>query len=271
LKEVRNLVILYKESLAKAIAMYGKVKIPGYTHMRKAMPTTFGVWLGSFFDSAEDNLPMIDSVMVLVDQSPLGSAAGFGVPVFDIDKKMTAELMGFSKVMENPIYCQLSRGKFEAVLMNALSQIMFDMNKLSTDLMMFSMQEFGYVMLPPEICTGSSIMPQKKNPDVLELVRAKYHVVSGEEFKVKSMISNLMSGYNRDMQLTKEPLMKSIDITKDCLEVMSIVISEMDVDEEKCRKALSEEVHATEEAYVLVKSGESFRDAYQKISKKYSK
>lgn len=269
LSKVESLLDEFKKSLGTSVSKFGNIKIPGYTHMQKAMPTTIGTWLGCFTAAIDDDLLLLKSVFKLIDQSPLGSAAGFGVPVFNVDKQMTAELMGFSRVMENPIYCQMSRGKLEASILHLLSQIMFSLNKLSTDLIMFSMKEFSFVSLPAEFCTGSSIMPQKKNPDVLELMRAKYHIVLGEEFKVKSMISNLISGYNRDMQLTKEPLFNSFEITKDCLRMICLVLPEIKVNKESCKKAMSKEMFATEEAYKLVKQGMPFRDAYKKVGKNY--
>ncbi len=271
LKKIKIIIQEYKGTLKKIISPYGKIPIPGYTHMQKAMPSSITMWLGSYIDSIEDTLILIDSVDTLIDQSPLGSAAGFGVPIFSLDKKMTAKEMGFSKVMDNPMYCQLSRGKFEATLIHMMTQILFDLNKLSTDLMLFSMKEFGYVELPEEFCTGSSIMPQKKNPDVLELVRAKYFVILGEEMKVQSIIGNLMSGYNRDLQLTKEPIIVSFETTKACLEVMSLVLSKIKINESQCKKAMTPELFATEEAYKLVKKGVPFREAYRTVGKKYSK
>ena len=269
LKEIKTLLNHYKDSLLATIKKYGKVKIPGYTHMQKAMPTDIKTWLGSFVSSIEDNLKLSDAIYSIIDKSPLGSAAGFGVPSIKIDKKMTASLMGFSQAMDNPMYAQLSRGKLEATILHLLGQIMLDLNKLSTDCMLFSMQEFGFVSLPKEFCTGSSIMPQKKNPDVLELVRAKYHVVLGEEFKVKSMISNLISGYNRDLQLTKEPVINSIETAKSCIKMIVLVVSKMKIDEKKCKEALTNELYATEEAYNLVKKGIPFREAYKEVSKRF--
>jgi len=269
--KIKNLLSGLKEKLQGLCQKYGYIEIPGYTHMQKAMPTNIKTWLDCFIDSIDDNFKLLDLAYELIDSSPLGSAAGFGVPAFKVNKKQTANLMGFSKVMENPIYAQMSRGKFESTVMHALSQIMFDLNKLSTDLIIFSMKEFSYVTLPSEFCTGSSIMPQKKNPDVLELMRAKYHIVLGEEFKVKSLIANLMSGYNRDIQLTKKPLINSIEITKDCLKIMYLLLPELKINKDKCKEAMSNELYATEEAYKLVKKGIPFREAYKKISKKYEK
>ncbi|MAE42828.1 argininosuccinate lyase [Candidatus Woesearchaeota archaeon] len=267
LEVIKNLLTDYKNSLLTLIKKHGKTKIPGYTHMQKAMPTDIKTWLGGFVASLEDNLKLLDSVYSLIDQSPLGSAAGFDVPIFKVDKKMTSKLMGFSKAM-NPSYAQLSRGKFESIIMNLMSQIMYDLNKLSTDLILFNMKELGYISLPIEFCTGSSIMPQKKNPDALELLRAKYHIILGEEFKVKSLIGNLISGYNRDIQLTKEPIITSLETTKDCIKIMALVLSKINVNKKKCKKAMTSELFATEEAYKLIKQGIPFREAYKKVSKK---
>ncbi len=268
LKEIKALLVDFCSLCQQTIEVSGTIQMPGYTHMQKAMPMTIAMWLGSFVASMKDTMNLIDAYLSLIDQSPLGSAAGFGVPI-DVNKKMTAEELHFSKVMDNPLYCQLSRGKFEADIVHVVSQIMFDLNKLATDLLLFSMKEFGYIELPSEICTGSSIMPQKKNPDVLELVRAKYHVVVAEEMKIKGIIGNLMSGYNRDLQLTKEPLFNAIEITTQSLQVMTIVIAGMVVNKQKCLAAMTPELFATEEAYKLVKNGLSFRDAYKEVGKKY--
>ena len=258
-----------KSKLEEAIKKYGDIGMPGYTHMQKAMPTTISIWLGSFIASVEDDLKLLEFTHSIIDQSPLGSAAGFGVPAIEFDKEMTASLAGFKKAMENPLYAQMSRGKFEALIAGALSQIMLSLNKLATDLMLFSMKEFGYVSLPDEFCTGSSIMPQKKNPDVLELVRAKYHVVLGEEFKIKSIISNLMSGYNRDIQLTKEPLMNCIETAKGCIRIINLLMENLKINEAKCKEAMTPEIYATEELNNLVKQGVPFREAYKQVGEKY--
>ncbi|OIN99564.1 MAG: argininosuccinate lyase [Elusimicrobia bacterium CG_4_10_14_0_2_um_filter_56_8] len=257
----------FKTVLKAAQVRQGKLPLTGYTHMRRAMPTTVGAWLGCFLDSAEDNALFADFVLKLIDQSPLGSAAGYGVPVLRIDKRLTAKLMGFSRVMDNPVYAQMSRNKFEATIAHFCSQVMFDLNKMCSDLIMFSMPEFGFVKLPDAFCTGSSIMPQKKNPDVLELVRGKYHIVLGEEFKIKSLAGNLISGYNRDIQLAKAPLFACLDAALASLGIMSVVVEGLRFDAEKC--APSGELYATEEVYKLVKKGMPFRDAYRKVAEKY--
>jgi argininosuccinate lyase len=271
LGEIKALVQVYVGAIAHAKKKWAKTPLPGYTHMQRAMPSSVAQWLECYENSMQDNLILLDAQLKLIDQNPLGTGAGYGIPVFNLDRKMTAKEMGFGRVQENPIYAQHTRGKFEASIISALSQIMFDLNKLASDLILFNTSEFGFVKLPAAYTTGSSIMPQKKNPDVLELMRAKYHVVLGEEFKVKSLISNLMYGYNRDTQLTKEPLMNSIEITSSSLKIASMLFENIQFDAQKLQKAMDPELYATEEAYKLVKGGMPFRDAYKKIGEKYKK
>ena len=242
------------------------VKMPGYTHLQKAMPSSVSLWANAFADALQDDLALLEFSQKLVDQNPLGSAAGYGVPVA-IDRKLSTKLLGFSKLQENPLYCANSRGKFEAIVLSACVQAMLDLNKLAMDLQLFSMPEFGYFELPEELCTGSSIMPQKKNPDVLELVRAKSHVVQGELFKVLGIVSNLPSGYNRDFQLTKEPLMNGLETTKASLQVMALAVSKLKVDKWKCESALTAELFATENALKKAKAGMPFREAYKAAAK----
>jgi len=249
---------------------YGKIHFPGYTHMQKAMPSSFGLWGSAFSDSMNDNLLLLDTIKIIINQSPLGTAAGYGVPL-NIDREFTAKELEFSSVQSNPIYTQYSRGKFEITILHVLSQIMLDLNKIASDLILFSMSEFGYVELPDEFCTGSSIMPQKKNPDVLELLRAKYHVVSSYEFQVSRLTSDLISGYNRDIQLTKEPVMNGFSITLDSLEITTLLFQNLVVNKVKCESALDDEIFATERVYKLVKKGIPFRDAYMQIAKTINK
>ena len=262
--EVNKLIGTMKEFIGK----YGRIKLPGYTHTRKAMPSSVSMWGNSFIDSMKDNLKLLNMSLDLVDQSPLGTGAGYGIPL-NIDRKYTSKLLGFKKVQKNPIYVANSRGKFESTILHALSQIMFDLNKISSDLIIFSMPDFGYFELPKELCTGSSIMPQKRNPDVLELLRAKYHVVLSFEFQIKNITSNLLSGYNRDLQLTKEPTMKGLQITNESLSIMRLIFENLKVNKKNCAKALTEEVYATDKIYQSVKEGIPFRDVYKNISKKY--
>jgi len=186
---VTALRLLYKDELQRCEQLVGELKtaisgfaekigqvvFPGYTHTRKAMPSTISLWATAFMDSLEDDEKILQAAKDLIDQSPLGTGAGYGVPL-EIDRKFTAELLGFKRVQKNPLYVQNSRGKFETAILFALNQIMYDLNKMASDLILFSLPDFGYFDLPDEFCTGSSIMPQKKNPDVLELIRANYQV-----------------------------------------------------------------------------------------------
>ncbi len=271
LKIVKELAAAFISACKSAKKKYGSIGFAGYTHMQKAMPSSIGQWLGSYEDAMSDDLILIDAQLKLLDQNPLGTGAGYNIPVFNLDRKMTAKELGFSKVQENPVYAQHARGKFAAGTLSVLTQVMYDLNKFATDLTLFSMVEFGYAKLPAEFTTGSSIMPQKRNPDVCELMRAKYHVVLGEEFKVKSMMANLMFGFNRDMQLTKEPLVNAMEITQSSLSIAAKIVEKIEFDKKKCEASLTPELYATEEAYKLVKGGMPFRDAYKQVGEKYKK
>ncbi len=268
IKSVINNVDILIKTLVLFKRKYGKIELPGYTHMRKAMPSSIGLWIEAYVESMKDNKKLLNSIFKLIDQSPLGTAAGYGLPI-EIDRKMTAKLLGFSKIQNNPIYVQNSRGKFESSIIHGLNQILLDLNKMSMDIIFFSMPEIGYIKLSSELCTGSSIMPHKKNPDVLEIIRANYHKITSFEFEIKSIISNLISGYNRDLQLIKEPIIKGFEITIDSLQAMNIVLAHINVDKKKCKEAMTEELYATNIVYNLVKNGVPFRNAYKKVAKKF--
>jgi len=265
---VNNLVESLIKSFVSFKEKHGQTELPGYTHMRKAMPSTIGLWCDAFIDSMKDNKELLNGIFKLIDQSPLGTGAGYGLPI-KLDRKMTAEILGFSKIQKNPIYVQNSRGKFESSILHGLNQIAIDLNKMSMDIMLFSMAEIGYMKLQSELCTGSSIMPHKKNPDALEIIRANYHKTTSFEFEIKNIMANLISGYNRDLQLTKEPVIKGFETTKQSLQVMKIVLEHLETDKKKCKKAMTEELYATQQVYNLVEQGIPFREAYQKISKKF--
>lgn len=164
---------------------------------------------------------------------------------------------------------QHSRGKFEAFIADTLCQIMFDLNRFASDIIMFSMPEFGFFDLPDELCTGSSIMPQKMNPDILELLRARYHTVVSNAMRIKTAMGNLISGYNRDIQETKRSVMESFDITLESLAVASLVAEKLGVNKDKCKNAMTPELFVTKEAYKLVSKGIPFREAYKAVADKY--
>ncbi len=255
-------------SLQESLKSFAKknrgVGMPGYTHTRKAMPTTLDTLALAYAGMLSDDGLLIESAIKLVDKSPLGSAAGFGVPL-RIDRKMTAKELGFGGVQQNPIHCANSRGKYEAVTTSALLSAMQSLNRMASDLILFTAPEFGYFRLPESLCTGSSIMPQKRNPDVLELVRANAHVVHGNLVTINGIIMNLPSGYNRDYQLTKEPALRSFHITIDSLDIMEKVFSGLKPDRKRLKEAMTDELYATEKAYRLVERGTPFREAYRKV------
>ncbi len=270
LEKIKDELIDYRQALKDLILRQGAVPIPGYTHMQRAMPATVQMWAGSYDSAAVDDIDLLEAVVRQVDQSPLGTAAGYGVPGFPLDREGTAKKLSFAKVLDNPLYAQLSRGRTEAAVLAVCSQILLGLNRLATDLMLFATREFGFVKLGRGHTTGSSIMPHKRNPDALELVRGKYHVVVGEEMKVKGITANLMSGYNRDVQLTKEPLFNGLDATHECLEVVSVLLCGLSFDEDRCREAMTDELYATARVYELVKQGVPFREAYRKVAGEWS-
>jgi len=245
---------------------HGKTAIPGLTHTRKAMPSSVKMWAGAFIDALADDRELLKSVRRIVNQSPLGTAAGYGVPLL-LDREFTAKELGFDRVQKNPVYTQLSRGKFESMLLSALSQILLVLNRCAADLILFSVPEWGFFKMPEKYATGSSIMPQKVNPDVLELVRASYHRLLGFETQLKTTTANLISGYHRDLQLTKAPVLKSLETTRDALQIMTGLVAELKVDESAAKKQMTDELFATDKVYELVQKGVSFREAYRRVAK----
>ena len=269
-KKLKSKLVSFQKVLSAFRNKQGNFAMPGYTHMRKAMPSSAGLWTQCFIDAVEDDLLLLESVTQLIDQCPLGTGAGYGVPMA-IDREYTASELGFSRVLKNPLYAQHSRGKFSVAILHLLSSIMLDLNKMASDLILFSMPEFGFFELPEKFCTGSSLMPQKKNPDVLELVRAHYHAVLSHEFQVQGMCANLISGYNRDMQLSKEAVMKGFEVTLASVAVMTLVVEELVVNKERCAQAMSDELYATEKALRMAEKGVPFRDAYRKVAEEFKR
>ena len=264
-KETEN----FAKGLEQQIRKQGKIKMPGYTHMQRAMPSSVGMWLGSYCDSLKDDLICLDAVMKIIDQNPLGSAAGYGENTLGLNREFTAKELGFGKVQANPMYCAFSRGKFENLILQAVSNVMFDIGKMSSDLLLFTTKEFNFFTLPDSFKTGSSIMPQKKNYDVLELIRGNIAVFNGYQNQIENIVKNLPAGYNRDFQLTKEPYMKGIKLALDTLEVMILVIKNLETKKTNLENACSSELYATDEALKLVRTGKNFREAYQEVKEKF--
>lgn len=266
-KETESLV----GALNAQIKKQGKIKMPGYTHMQRAMPSSVGMWLGSYHDGLQDDLILLDAVLKIIDQNPLGSAAGYGENTLGLDRKFTTKELNFKRVQANPMYCGFSRGKFESIVLQSIGSVMFDIGKIASDLLLFTTKEFDFFALPDSFRTGSSIMPQKKNYDVLELVRGNIAVFNGYRDQIENIIKNLPAGYNRDFQLTKEPFIKGINLALETLQIMILIVKNLEAKKENLENACTPELYATDDALQLVKQGKSFREAYQEIKEKFSR
>jgi len=240
------------------------VPMVGRTHMQPGMPSSIGLWATAFAESLLDDASILMHAYELNDKSPLGSAASYGVPL-PIDRQLVADLLGFSAPCHNVLYANNSRGKMESVILMAMSQVMLTLSRLAQDLMLFTMPEFAYFNLPAAFCTGSSIMPQKKNPDVLELVRAKASRVLADAVAVYDLVKGSPSGYNRDLQEAKEVFMNGLAVTRSCLRIMAAMLAETTVNEEKLLAGFTPDVFATDRALELVAAGMPFRDAYHHV------
>ena len=244
---------------------YKTIPIPGRTHFQKAMPSSLGLLFGAYAETLLDDIELLKGAYNLINTSPLGSAAGYGVSL-PIDRHFVAQMLGFASVQNNTLYVSNSRGKFESILLNGLMHIMIDLSKISTDLIIFSAPEFGYFSLPENLCSGSSLMPQKKNPDVLELIRAKSAMILGNFVGILALIRDLPSGYHRDFQETKEPVMHSLEQTIYSLTILTYVMNAIVVNKQVCISACTPEIFATDEAMELVRTGIPFRAAYKQIA-----
>jgi len=267
LSKIKKLTENFSDALKFLVDRYGDTKIPGFTHTRKAMVTDVNTWSNSFIESLSDDTEMTNAVIHLIDQCPLGTGAGFGIPVLKIDRKLTQRLLHFKRIQSNPIYVQDSRGKFEGEIASTLSMILFDINKLASDIIILSEDDIKIIIIPDKFTTGSSMMPQKKNPDVFEIARANYAKVVSLEMRLKTLPMNLISGYHRDLQLTKEAIFEAFDITKSTLRIMSKVVRELEVNRKNAEKFVTKELFATQKAYELVEKGIPFREAYKIVSK----
>lgn len=243
------------------------IPMPGYTHMQKAMPTTVSTWLGAYQDAFAGLLPMVRAAAVLIDQNPLGSAAGFGVTGLKLDREYTTGKLGFNKTQQNPVYCGLSRGYFELAVLQICELAMTLSGRFACDMLLFTTQEFDYLSLPAEFTTGSSIMPNKRNYDVFEVMRGNAKLLAGYQSQVQAITGGIGSGYQRDLALTKEPFVKGTELTKNTLGMLIQAVPGLKVHEAKLKAAMTGDLFATEKAYELVARGMPFRDAYQQVKR----
>lgn len=255
-------------ALISALLAFAKknqtIPMVGRTHMQPGMPSSVGLWAAAHAESLLDDCALLFNAYELNDQCPLGSAASYGVPL-KIDRQLTADLLGFSRPTHTVLYANNGRGKLESIVLGAMSQVMLSLSRLAQDLMLFTMPEFGYFTLPDELTTGSSIMPQKKNPDVIELVRARASRVKACELAVYDLIKSSPGGYNRDLQDAKEPFMEGIATTRSCLRVLSPFIKAIKVNKKALLAGFTPDVFATDRALELVGQGMPFRDAYHHV------
>jgi len=260
-------------ALATALRAFGKkagaIPLVGRTHLQPAMPSSVEMWATGHAEMILDQIENLEAAYRLADRNPLGSAAGYGVPL-PLNRKRTTELLGFSSTIHNCFGASMARGECEASLLSALAQLMAVLSRLAEDMILFSMPEFAYFKLPREYCTGSSIMPQKFNPDVLELVRSKAAQTLGLQTAALSLLHAMPGGYNRDLQDCKWLYMKGLDITRTTLRILAKVVNGMKVDAAKCRAAFTPGVFATDVALRKVASGTPWRDAYHEVRDQFA-
>ena len=243
---------------------YKAVLMPGYTHLQVAMPSSFGLWFGAYAESLADDMLLLEAAYRMTNRNPLGSAAGYGSS-FPLDRDMTTRLLGFDTMDYNVVYAQMGRGKTERNVAFALAGIAGTVAKLAMDACLFNSQNFGFVTLPPECTTGSSIMPHKKNPDVFELIRARMNRLQALPQQVVLMMNNLPCGYFRDLQEIKEVFLPAFDQAEECLDMATYIVERIRVNEQLMDDARYDAMFSVEEVNRLVAAGMPFRDAYRKV------
>ena len=264
LKELVKLTeVLFHELIEKSNT-YKDVLMPGYTHLQVAMPSSFGLWFGAYAESLADDMQYLLAAWRITNRNPLGSAAGYGSS-FPLNRQMTTDLLGFDSMDYNVVYAQMGRGKTERNVAFSMASLAGTLAKLAFDACMFNSQNFGFVKLPDECTTGSSIMPHKKNPDVFELTRAKCNKIQALPQTVMLIMNNLPSGYFRDLQIIKEVFLPSFDELKDCLRMAAYIINRMKVNEHILDNPIYDNMFSVEEVNRLASNGMPFRDAYKKV------
>jgi len=240
--------------------------LPGYTHLQIAMPSSFGLWFGAYAEGLADDMLTLQTAYRFANRNPLGSGAGYGSS-FPLNRTMTTELLGFEGMHVNVVYAQMSRGKTEQIALNALASVAATISRLAMDICLYNSQNFGFLTLPDALTTGSSIMPHKKNPDVAELLRAKTNRLKALPMEVMLVLSNLPSGYHRDMQLLKEVLMPAFDELLDCLDITAFMLENIEVKTNLLDSDRYDLLFSVERVNELVLQGVPFREAYQTVGK----
>ncbi|GGD53125.1 argininosuccinate lyase [Muriicola marianensis] len=242
-----------------------KVLLPGYTHLQVAMPSSFGLWFSAYAESLVDDMILLRAASAIADQNPLGSAAGYGSS-FPIDRAMTTKELGFATLKYNVVAAQMGRGKVEVSTARALASVGATLAKLSMDICLYMNQNFNFISFPDDLTTGSSIMPHKKNPDVFELVRAKCNVIQALPNELSMLLTNLPSGYHRDLQLTKNSLVPAMQELKACLDILTFSLRKIEVKKDILEDPKYDLLFTVDALNELVKDGMPFRDAYKEIA-----
>jgi argininosuccinate lyase len=238
--------------------------LPGYTHLQIAMPSSFGLWFGAYAESLVDDLEVLASAYKVTNKNPLGSGAGYGSS-FPLNRQRTTDLLQFGSLNYNSVYAQMSRGKTEKIVSMGLSCLAATLSKLSMDCCLYLNQNFGFISFPPELTTGSSIMPHKKNPDVFELIRAKCNRIQSIPNELILLLNNLPSGYHRDLQLTKEILFPAIEELKACFQMARLMLSHIEIKDHILEDPKYKYLFSVEAVNELVNKGVPFREAYQRV------
>jgi argininosuccinate lyase len=253
------------DRLLRLAQEHGETSLPGYTHTRQAMPSTLGFLFAAHAESLLDDIPWMETAFHHLNRSPLGSASGYGVAL-PLDRALVARLLGFERVQVNTLAVQNDRGKSESLALGAAITTALDLGRLADDLIWFSSEELGCIRLDDRVTTGSSIMPQKRNPDVLELIRATAAKLRSRQAEIGAVYSHLPSGYHRDLQLTKEPFLEGMQGVGDVLVAILPVLGTLRVDRERCSRVMQRSIGATDAVYQRVAAGEPFRSAYKAIA-----
>ncbi|GAA3512250.1 argininosuccinate lyase [Aquimarina addita] len=264
LSEIKSQVKELSYDLLKSADRYKEVLLPGYTHLQIAMPSSFGLWFSAYAESFADDLYFLEAALKVVDQNPLGSAAGYGSS-FPIDREFTTKELGFTTLKYNVVAAQMSRGKSEKSTSFAMSSVAGTLSKLAMDVCLYMSQNFDFMSIPSEFTTGSSIMPHKKNPDVFELIRGKCNKIQALPYELSLLTNNLPSGYHRDLQLLKEGIVPAIQDLKASLEMAIYALKNVKVNNDILNDDKYDYLFSVDTLNELVMKGMSFRDAYVKI------
>lgn len=260
----RNEIVALFNTLTQLSEKYKSVLLPGYTHAQIAMPSSFGLWFGAYAETLIDDMYMLSGAYKVVNQNPLGSAAGYGSS-FPLDRDMTTSLLGFASMNYNVVAAQMSRGKSEKAIASALSSLATTLNKLSADCCMYMCPNFGFIKFPDELTTGSSIMPHKKNPDVWEIIRGNCNRIQSLPNEISLMTTNMSHGYHRDYQLLKDVLFPALEQMHKCLFMAKYMLENITVNEDILKDEIYTYLFTVEEVNRRVLEGMPFREAYKEV------